>query len=105
LRQTVQHAYDAFWGGGDVDPQILKVADTLAASDATRAFLASLNPTTEAQKQAVASVSTLAAQIAHGRILANLQLASHPVSPGLVVVIVSWAMILFFGIGSVRPVQ
>jgi hypothetical protein len=26
-------------------------------------------------------------------ILANLQLASHPVSPGLVVVIVAWAII------------
>jgi hypothetical protein len=34
----------------------------------------------------------LAAQIDHGRILANLQLASHPVSPGLVVVIVVFGM-------------
>jgi hypothetical protein len=105
LKQRVQRAYDAFWGRGEVDPKLLTVADTLTTSDATEAFLTSLNPTTEAQKQAVASVSTLAAQIDHGRILANLQLASHPVSPGLVVVIVSWAIILFFGIGSVRPVQ
>jgi hypothetical protein len=46
----------------------------------------------------------LAAQIDHGRILANLQLASHPVSPGLVVVIVAWAIILFFGMGLLAHV-
>ena len=34
----------------------------------------------------------LAGQIDHGRILANLQLVSHPVSPGLVVVIVVFGM-------------
>lgn len=99
LKQAAQHAYDAFWGGGEVDPEILTVTDTLAASDAAKAFLAGLNPTTEAQKQALASASSLATQIDHGRILANLQLASHPVSPGLVVVIAAWAIILFFGMG------
>ena len=99
LKQAAQHAYDAFWGGGQVDPKILTVADTIETSHSVKAFLASLNPTTEAQKQAVASANTLAGQIDHGRILANLQLVSHPVSPGLVVVIVIWAIILFFGMG------
>jgi hypothetical protein len=99
LKQRVQRAYDAFWGRGEVDPKLLTVADTLTTSDATESFLAGLNPTTEVQKQAVASATTLAAQIDHARILANMQLASHPVSPGLVVVIVTWAIILFLGMG------
>jgi hypothetical protein len=42
--------------------------------------------------------------IDHGRILANLQLASHPVSPGLLVVIVAGAIILFFGMGLLAHV-
>jgi hypothetical protein len=29
LKQAAQHAYDAFWGGGKVDPKILTVAPTL----------------------------------------------------------------------------
>jgi hypothetical protein len=99
LKQRVQRAYDVFWGGGEVDPKLLTVADTLATSDATEAFLASLNPTTEAQKQALASATTLTAQIGNARILANMQLTSHPVSPGLIVVIVTWAVILFLGMG------
>jgi hypothetical protein len=99
LKQRVQHSYDAFWGGAEVDPKLLTVADTLTTSGATEAFLTSLNPTTEAQKQALASATTLAAQIDHARILANMQLTSHPVSPGLVVVIVAWAIILFLGMG------
>jgi hypothetical protein len=99
LKQAAQHAYDAFWGGGEVDPKILSVADTVETSQAVEAFLASLTPTTEAQKKAVASANMLAGEIEHGRILANLQLASHPVTPGLVIVIVIWAIILFFGMG------
>ena len=99
LKQAAQHAYDAFWGGGEVDPKILTVADTIETSHALEAFLASLAPTTEAQKKAVASANTLAGQIDHGRILANLHLVSHPVTPGLVIVIVIWAIILFFGMG------
>jgi hypothetical protein len=99
LKQAAQHAYDAFWGGGEVDPKILSVADTIETSHAVEAFLASLTPTTEAQKKALASANMLAGQIDHGRILANLQLVSHPVTPGLVIVIVIWAIILFFGMG------
>jgi hypothetical protein len=82
LKQAAQHFYGAFWGGGQADPKLLAVADTIETSHAVAAFLASLNPTTEAQKHAVASANTLAGQIDHGRILANLQLVSHPVTPG-----------------------
>ncbi|MBV9290740.1 MAG: hypothetical protein JO288_23475 [Hyphomicrobiales bacterium] len=99
LKEAAQHAYDAFWGGGEVDPKILTVADPMAGWQATKAFLGTLNPTTEAQKQAVASANTLANQIEHGRILMNLQVASQPVSAGLIIVLVVWAVVLFFAMG------
>ena len=99
LRDAVQKAYDAFWGGGQPDPAILSVANPIAAYAGTKAFLATLNPTTDVQKQALASANALAAQIEHGRILMNLQVASHPVSAGLLVVLLIWAVVLFFGMG------
>jgi hypothetical protein len=99
LREASQKAYDAFWGGGEPDPKILTVESPMTAYQATKAFLAGLNPTTEAQKQAVASANALASQIEHGRILMSLQIASPPVGTGAVIIIVIWAVILFFGIG------
>jgi hypothetical protein len=99
LRDASQKAYDAFWGGGEPDPKILTVESPLAAYQATKAFLATLTPTTEAQKQALASANALAGQIEHGRILMSLQTASPPVGAGLVIILVIWAIILFFGMG------
>ena len=99
LRDAAQKAYDAFWGGGEADPKLLDVSAPLAAGQATKAFLASLMPTTDAQKQALASANALAGQIEHARILLSLQVASFPVSAGLIGVLVVWAVILFFGMG------
>lgn len=56
----------------------------MAAHQATKAFLADLNPTTQAQKQAVASEDALAGQIEHGRMLMNLQNATPPIGVGAV---------------------
>jgi hypothetical protein len=75
------------------------VESPITAYQATKAFLAGLNPTTEALKQALASANVLAGQIEHGRILMSLQVASPPVGAGAVIIIVIWAVILFFGIG------
>src|SRR5574337_900281 len=99
LKATAQKAYDTFWGGGRADPELLKVATPMASFQATQAFLATLNPTTAAQKEALASARALAGQIEHGRIVMSLQVASHPVSPGLVVVLIIWAVVLFFAMG------
>ena len=71
----------------------------MAAFQATKAYLATLTPTTDAQKQALASANALAGQIEHRRIMMNLQVASPPVSAGLVTILVIWAVILFFGMG------
>ncbi len=68
LKEATQ-AYDTFWGGGDGDPKLLSVAVPLAAGAATKAFLAGLNPTTEAQKQAVAGASAAAGAIQNSRVM------------------------------------
>ncbi len=99
LKEATQKAYDTFWGGGDGDPKLLSVSVPLAAGAATKAFLAGLNPTTEAQKQAVAAASAAAGAIQNSRVMMSLQVASHPVSAGLVVVLLIWAVVLFFGMG------
>ena len=99
LKAAADKAYEAFWGGGDADPALLSVANPIAAFQATKAFLATLNPTTEAQKQALASANTLAGQIEHARILQSLQIASFPVSAGLIAVLVIWTVVLFFAMG------
>jgi len=99
LKASAQKAYDTFWGGGEPDPALLDVSDPMASFQATKAFLATLNPTTEAQKQALASANALAGQIEHARILQSLQVASNPVSAGLLFVLVVWTVILFFAMG------
>jgi len=99
LKQAAQKAYDTFWGGGDADPALLSVAVPMAAYQATTAYLDTLKPETEAQKQALASAKALAGQIEHSRIMMDLQVAGPPVTPALVTILVIWAVILFFSIG------
>ena len=99
LKEASRKADDALWGSGERDPGLLTVASPMTAYQATKAFLAGLNPTTEAQKQALASANALAGQIEHGRILMNLQVASPPVNSGLVTILVIWVVLLFFAMG------
>ncbi len=99
LKESVQESYDTFWGGGEPDPKLLSVSLPLASGQATKTYLATLKPDTDAQKQAVASANTLAGQIEQGRILMDLQVVSHPVSAGILIVLTIWAIVLFFGMG------
>ena len=99
LKEAVQTAYDTFWGRGEPDPKLLSVTLPLASAQATKAFLATLKPETDLQKQAIASANALAGQIEQGRVLMDLQVASHPVSPGLLIVLTIWSIVLFFGMG------
>lgn len=99
LKASVEESYNTFWGDGDPDPKMLAVERPLAANQGTKAFLASLKPETDAQKAAVASATALSQQITQGRILMDLQVASHPISSGMLVVMTIWAIILFFAMG------
>jgi hypothetical protein len=99
LKQTMESAYEAFWGSQSVDPQRLSVSVPLASRKAIKTFLGSFTPTSEEQKQALASVSTLTDQITRSRLLMSLQVAGRPVSPGLILILIFWAVALFFAFG------
>ncbi len=99
LKATTEDAYNAFWGSESVDPKRLSVSVPLASRRAIKAFLGSFTPTTEEQKQALASISSLADQITRSRLLMSLQVAGRPVSPGLVAILIFWAVALFFAFG------
>jgi hypothetical protein len=99
LKESTQHAYDQIWGGGEADPGLLTVAAPMAAMQGLNAFLATLEPKTEAQKTALAKASTYGGLVGQSRILMSLQLAGHPVLWPLLAVLVFWALALFFAIG------
>jgi hypothetical protein len=99
LKQSTQRAYDAIWGGGEADPSLLRVGAPMAAMQELNAFLATLEPKTDAQKAALAKAGTYGGLVAHSRILMSLQLAGHPVLWPLLAVLVFWALALFFAIG------
>src|SRR5271157_2155294 len=50
IKEGIQKGYDTFWGGGNVDPSLLTVAQPLAAAQGIADFLATLKPATDAQK-------------------------------------------------------
>ena len=99
LKESARIAYNAFWGGGEADLKLLSVSIPIASAKATKTFLAALNPTTEAQKEAVATARTLVGQIEQSRLLMDLQVVSHPANPGLLTVLTVWAVLLFFTMG------
>ena len=99
LKESTQRAYDEIWGGGEADPNLFTVAAPIAALQGLNAFLATLEPKTDAQKAAVAKANTYAGLVGQSRILMALQLAGHPVLGPLLSVLVFWALALFFAIG------
>ena len=62
--------------------------------------LASLTPRTPAQTALISSMAASSASFQQTRLLMSLQLAS-PISWPLIVIVVSWAMLVFFGFGVV----
>jgi hypothetical protein len=99
MKAGIVKAYETFWGGGDADPSALTVEAPLANAQGISDFLATLKPTTDAQKAALATASQYAGMVEQSRLLMSLQVASHPVSWVLVAVLVFWTVALFFGIG------
>jgi len=100
MKETLQGIYDTFWGknAGNLDPVLFTVAPVLGRLRAMDEYVAGLTPQTPAQRQFAAAASIDASLIEQTRLLISLQLAS-PVSWPLVIVVVSWALILFVGYG------
>jgi len=99
LKDGIEKAYEAIWGGGSVDPALLTVGAPLANAQAVSDFLATLKPATDAQKAALATANQYASMVEQSRLLMSLQIASGPVSWILIAILVFWTAALFFGIG------
>jgi hypothetical protein len=78
--------YEVIWRGGDVDPEKLTVGSAMAGLKSLSDYIASLDPKTPAQTQAVAAVVANFGVIEQTRILMSLQLTKH-----LLIVVVAWS--------------
>lgn len=102
MRDILQKVHDMVWGGNkEVAAPDLSIAEPLQHLQKLDEYVASLDPKTPAQRQFAAAAVGDAAAIEQTRLLISLQLASS-VSWPLVVIVVSWALILFcrFGVLS-----
>jgi len=96
LKDVFVRGYKLFWGGGDADPAALTVAGPLARLRALSAFLDTLEPKTEAQKEAQTKARELNWSLTQARLLMSLQVASPPISWSLMAILLFWAIALFF---------
>jgi Protein of unknown function (DUF4239) len=105
MKQQLQQVRDMVWGGNTREAaNALRVAEPLPHLRELDEYVASLDPKTPAQRQFVAAASADVAAIEHTRLLISLQLASS-VSWPLVVIVVSWALILFCGYGLLSRIN
>jgi Protein of unknown function (DUF4239) len=87
------------WGGTALpNGQAFSVVNALPRLQELDEYVASLDPKTPAQRQFAAAAGGDVAAIEQTRLLVSLQLASS-VSWPLVVIVISWALILFCGYG------
>ena len=105
MKQQLQDVHDMVWGGNAVEAaNALSVAEPLPHIKELDEFVASLDPKTPAQRQFAAAAAADIAVLGQTRLLISLQLASS-VSWPLVAIVVSWALILFFGYGLLSRIN
>jgi hypothetical protein len=98
LRQSMAGAYDAIWGGGAAYRQQFDVDAYMPRFEKWNETMSSLTPHTPAQTHLLSSMIASSSAYQQTRLLTSLQLAS-PLSWPLLVIVVSWAMLLFCGFG------
>jgi hypothetical protein len=98
LRASMAGAHNAIWGNGATYQQQFDVGVYMSRFEKWNETLSSLSPHTPAQTQLLSSLSASSAAFQQTRLLTSLQLAS-PVSWPLLLIVVSWAMLLFCGFG------
>jgi len=101
MKTALQHIYDDVWIKGNVDPGQLSVAaamDAHAPFEKALAGLGAIEGKSPEQKAALASAQAKNAAFMSTRIMMSLQLAT-PFSEALLVIVIIWAMLLFFGYG------
>ncbi len=106
MKQTLQGVRAMVWGDGTGDNAApdFSVAAPLAHLRDLDLYVASLDPKTPAQRQFVSAAAADAGVIEQTRLLISMQLAS-PISWPLVIIVVSWALILFCGFGLLSRIN
>ena len=104
LRDTLVRSHQLFWGSGVSDPSAFGVAVVLPGFVAISDYLYKLEPTTPTQKGLLSSAVGYEKAIEATRLKMSLQLASTIAWP-LVLVIGSWAVLLFIGYGLLSHVN
>ncbi len=101
MKAALQHIYEDVWIKGSVDPQKISVAgamDGMLPFEKALAGLGAVDGKSPEQKGALASAQSKYAAFMSTRIMMSLQLAV-PFSKALLVVVIIWAVLLFFGYG------
>jgi hypothetical protein len=100
LRKDLGKTIDKVWGSKESDTNF--VANNFVAAihnlRSRDASLAALHPSTDAEKQALTAAKATVESIEQSRLQMSFALAA-PVSIPLIVIVVAWAILLFFGYG------
>jgi ABC-type antimicrobial peptide transport system permease subunit len=105
MKETLEGVHVMVWGGkAALTPHDLSVEEPLPHLQELDEYVASLDPKTPAQRQFAAAAASAAAAIEQTRLLVSMQLASS-ISWPLVVIVVSWALILFCGYGLLSRIN
>jgi hypothetical protein len=99
LREDVMGTVDRIWGAGrDKDFVAHSYGQTIHNLHERQTYLNSLQPTGEAQKQALAAAVQAAAAIAQTRLQMTVAL-TDAISRPLVIIVIAWAVCIFIGFG------
>jgi hypothetical protein len=96
LRTEIIWAHEQFWGDEDAKSEAYEASYKNMASMSD--FLSSLHPTDDKQKQLLAAASQHYGGIGETRLLMSLQLID-PISWPLIITVIAWSCLLFFGFG------
>lgn len=98
LRASIEGARRAIWANDGAAGSALNDDSYLQGLKMLNASVGALSPKTPQQTALIGAINLNASVIASTRLLMALQLAS-PISWPLLTIVVSWAMLLFFGYG------
>lgn len=105
MKHTLEGVRAMLWGGdGVTSVSQLSSAAPIEHLQSLDLYIASLDPKTPAQHQFAAAAAADAGVIEQTRVLVSMQLASS-ISWPLVIIVVSWALILFCGFGLLSRIN
>jgi hypothetical protein len=100
LKASMEEALDAVQGDSAAYRRHFELAGYMSKFEKWNETLSALTPRNAAQTQLMSSIGASSASFQQTRLLMSLELASA-ISWPLIVIVVSWAMLLFFGFGVV----